>query len=246
MCGQDTPTTERSVDGWELGVCTGCDFLYVPRIRANTASEQVIDPDFVPVQRARHRQIHRLLQTLLPSGGTVVDVGAGFGALGRECLDAGHFSYVGFEPAASIVEFARTGGIDLREGLFERGSLDRPVDAVVLDNVIEHVADPMDLLELCRDALRPRGLLVVIVPNRHDLRRFIPAWRDANHWIPPEHINYFTAASLRRAFESLDMDHHPFGFRALGVRDYRYWPRAAAERLGVFPFGLNTYGIRRG
>ena len=244
ICGATAKSVERNIDGWDLATCDDCGFLHAPTIRANTASEQDFDPDYVPVQRARHHQIHRLLASQLSAGSTIVDVGAGFGALGRLCHERNRFSYVGFEPAQSIVEIAKRDGIDLRAELFDRESLDRPADAIVLDNVIEHVADPLDLLAVCRDSLRQGGVLVIIVPNRFDLRRFHPAWRDANHWIPPEHINYFTATSLRATLETLGMEHHPFGFRALGPTDWRYWPRAAAERVGRYPFGLNMYGVR--
>jgi hypothetical protein len=97
----------------------------------------------------------------------------------------------------------------------------------------------------CVAALRPGGVLVVIVPNRFDARQMIPSWRAANHWIPPEHINYFTPRSLRRTLEQLDLEVRSFGFSALERADWKYWPRATGERLGVFPWGLNVYGRLR-
>lgn len=158
---------------------------------------------------------------------------------------SGELAYVGFEPSATVAAVARNRGVDMRAELFESNSLAEPVGAVVLDNVIEHLVDPMGLLESCVHALRPEGILVVIVPNRHDIRQLIPRWRESNHWIPPEHINYFTPASLRRTLGQLNLEVHPFGFGALEFADWKYWPRALGEKVGLFPFGLNFYGRLR-
>jgi SAM-dependent methyltransferase len=245
LCRATAATTKRIVDGWTLAACDECGFVYSPTIRANTATELEFPDDYQPVWRARHRQIHRLLIGLLQPGETIVDVGAGFGELGLIVNESGRLSYIGFEPSVSVAEVARRRGVDMRAELFGPESLTEPVGAVVLDNVIEHLADPVGILTDCAGALRPGGILVVIVPNRYDARQLIPAWRDANQWIPPEHINYFTPRSLRRTLGQLNLEVRPFGFAALEAADLKYWPRAACERLGLFPFGLNFYGRLR-
>lgn len=244
LCHTLTATIRRTVGQWALSTCDACGFLYAPTIRGNTATETEVSDNYQPVWRARHRQIHRLLVGLLGPGETVIDVGAGFGELGLVTARAGQLAYVGYEPSRSVAEAARRRGVDLRVELFGPDSAPEPVGAVVLDNVIEHVADPVGLLSCCSAALRPGGVLVVIVPNRHDARQLVPRWRDARHWIPPEHINYFTARSLRRTLESLGLAVRPFGFAALGREDWKYWPRALGEHVGIFPFGLNVYGTR--
>jgi SAM-dependent methyltransferase len=244
ICGASAATVRRTVDTWDLATCDSCGFLYAPTIRVDTASEVDVPDDYEPVWRARHRQIHRLLSGLLDEGATIVDVGAGFGELGRVAAHAGRFTYVGYEPSKTVAASARRRGIDMRAEMFHAGSLPEPVGAVVLDNVIEHVADPVGLLTDCAAALKPGGVLAVIVPNRYDARQLVPRWRDANHWIPPEHVNYFTPSSLRRAMDGLGLAVKPFGFAALDKSDYKYWPRAAGEQVGIFPFGLNMYGQR--
>lgn len=245
LCDASQSTTRRTIDGWALATCDSCGFLHAPSIRSDTATELDLADDYVPVWRARHRQIHRLLEGLLDRDELIVDIGAGFGELGLVTNEVGRFVYQGYEPSHSVAAAARRRGVDMVSEFFAPSSIDEPAGAVVLDNVIEHVADPVGLLATAADSVRTGGAVVVIVPNRFDVRQAIPRWRDANHWIPPEHINYFTPSSLRRTLEALGLDVHPFGFAALGWRDVRYWPRALGERLGVFPFGLNVYGVRR-
>lgn len=245
ICGHVTAHPARRARGWTLSTCEACGFLYAPTVRANTAVEVVLPEGYEPVWRARHRQILRLLTPLLAENSLVVDIGAGFGELGRLIVRDGKFRYTGFEPSASTAAAARSRGVDLRAELFGPQSLEEPADAVVLDNVLEHLADPKALVRDAVEAIRPGGLLVVIVPNRWDVRQLHPRWRQANHWIPPDHINYFTAGSLKRLLTEAGLDSvRPFAFDALGVQDRRYWPRALLELIGVYPFGLNLYSRR--
>jgi SAM-dependent methyltransferase len=243
LCHATSVTERRRVDGWVLASCDTCGFLYAPTIRDDTATEVDLPDDYEPIWRARHRQIHRLLAGLLEPGETIVDVGAGFGELGLVTNETGRLHYVGFEPSETVASAAGRRGVEMRTEMFTRDRLSDQVGAVVLDNVAEHVADPVGLIEDCASVLRPGGVLVVIVPNRRDVRQVIPSWRRANHWIPPEHINYFTPGSIRRTMERAELDVQPFGFAALDRTEYKYWPRAALERVGLFPFGLNYYGI---
>jgi SAM-dependent methyltransferase len=240
VCGSTDRVEKRVVEGWELAACAGCGFLYAPRTRSNSATEVELEPDFEP-WRARHRQVERLLRRLVEPGDLVVDIGAGFGELGR-LLSGSDLRYVGFEPSISVSDASTMRGVTLRSEIFTPQSLEEPAGAVVLNNVIEHVIDPVGLLTDGANALRPGGVLVVIVPNRYDIRQALPSWRDSNHWIPPEHINYFSPASLRAMFARLGIESRPFGFKALTAHDWKYWPRAALEQVRVFPFGLNVYG----
>src|SRR5690606_19118293 len=82
-------------------------------------------------------------------------------------------------------------------------------DAVVLLNVLEHVPDPVNTVQLCRSLLNPDGILCVRVPND-----FTPLQQAAelqtkkqSWWVAaPDHINYFNFKSLRRLFEGLGFD----------------------------------------
>jgi len=87
---------------------------------------------------------------LLPTGSTIVDVGAGFGDLGLLAEADGSFRYIGFEPSVSVSRAARSRGVDLRPELFTAASLSGEADAIVL----EHLNDPIAVLREARAALR--------------------------------------------------------------------------------------------
>ncbi len=103
---------------------------------------------------------------------SVLDVGCGYGhtalELARRCGSA-----IGIEPSAALYEHAE--GLrreSARQNLeFRRQSVydldDRECyDLIVLDNVLEHLDDQPRALARMERALKPGGLLFIIVPNR--------------------------------------------------------------------------------
>lgn len=171
----------------------------------NSALEvQEADRDF----HDAHRQdivdtIERLAGCPL-AGQSVLDVGCGWGqamqyfaSKGAECS--------GFDPAPEAVDYVRALGLECVRAGMERMDVfgNRRFDVVTLTNVLEHLADPIAVMQEIRaKVLAPGGLLVIEVPNEfnafqiagqklHGLR----PW-----WVaPPAHLNYFSASTLANA-----------------------------------------------
>jgi SAM-dependent methyltransferase/predicted RNA-binding Zn-ribbon protein involved in translation (DUF1610 family) len=242
MCGTDRSTERHRVHGWAVCTCDDCGFLFCPVIPDTTAVESSPPADF-DFHRPRYQHAHRLLERSLEPDALVVEIGAGFGTFGQLVEAQGYFRYSGFEPSHAAADVASRRGVQLRRAFFRAEELSEPADAIVIDNVLEHVADPVGILREAARALKPDGLIVIVVPNRHDLRRAIPAWR-REFWIPPEHINYFRHGDLRRVLSQLGFRLRPFGFAALTRADWRYWPRAAAEASGLHVLGLSIVASR--
>lgn len=87
-------------------------------------------------------------------------------------------------------------------------------DIINLDNVLEHVADPRQLLSRLAKALKPTGMMMISVPNPWRLRKL---WRQTDlrslfhnpkfyslvH--PLEHINTFDYRSLTTLVALVDL-----------------------------------------
>ena len=119
------------------------------------------EPAAVP-ERARHRRSNgsAAASCRRPQARAVWSRSARAGAGSRRSsLGDQRYRYVGFEPSASRAAFCRARGFDVREELF-RGpdSVGMPADAIIIDNVLEHVEHPAALARVAVDALRPGGL----------------------------------------------------------------------------------------
>jgi len=257
MCGADQSVPKVAVDRgktrFAIERCSACGFVYVVNPLGTTFDHVQQAPVAVP-EKPRHRQIKRVcdhvLVRRLQAGAVrhVVEVGAGWGGLAQVISRDPAYRYTGFEPSAARAEYCRARGLDVREGLFDARLGVEGADAVVFDNVLEHVDDPRGLVRDAVASLRAGGVLIVIVPNRHDIRRHHPAWRKRHYWQPHCHINYFSRGDLERLFAAHGMNLRFFGFEAVGgLRDdVGLLPRVIADRLGVHVLGLNAYGIKPG
>ena len=75
-----------------------------------------------------------------------------------------------------------------------------------LSNVLEHVLDPIDLLNKFKLLLSQESLLRISVPNDYsDFQQFLLDKNyTSNTWLcPPEHLHYFTFESLSKLLESV-------------------------------------------
>jgi SAM-dependent methyltransferase len=101
----------------------------------------------------------------------VLDVGSGYGgtsmALAQQCA-----SVVALEPAAQLHESAveaagdRFDNLELVHGGIEELAREEAFDLVVLDNVYEHLPDQEAALAAVTRAMRPGGVLYLLVPNK--------------------------------------------------------------------------------
>lgn len=112
------------------------------------------------------------METLLPPGCKVVDVGCGAG-LAAESLARDGYDVLGIDAAGAAIEAARTHaegqGLKLAyraataDDLVAEGMR---VPAVISLEVIEHVADPMGFIQSLAALLEPGGVLAMSTLNR--------------------------------------------------------------------------------
>jgi 2-polyprenyl-3-methyl-5-hydroxy-6-metoxy-1,4-benzoquinol methylase len=130
-------------------------------------------------------------------GGQVLDVGCGSGRMMRRLAELGWEVHgIDFDPKA--VEVARNQGLDVRLGTLDEQSYDDgSFDAIVMNHVIEHVPDPLRLLESCKRVLKPGGKLVLATPNAWSWghQRYGRSWRGLE---PPRHLHIFTPQAIKR------------------------------------------------
>jgi 2-polyprenyl-3-methyl-5-hydroxy-6-metoxy-1,4-benzoquinol methylase len=73
-------------------------------------------------------------------------------------------------------------------------------DVVWLQNVLEHVIDPLGLLESLQALVPPDGMIVITVPNDCSITQALALGKghiDTEFWVcPPDHLSYFDSDSL--------------------------------------------------
>ncbi|MBN1346105.1 MAG: class I SAM-dependent methyltransferase [Phycisphaerae bacterium] len=126
----------------------------------------------------------------------ILDAGCAFGDLLVELKRLGYGNVQGLDFNARVVEAARGHGLDVVQGeLTSAGFEDESLDMIVMTNFIEHVHDPVGVLEHCRRLLRPGGVIVGETPN-------VDSWdyalfrRDWGGYHTPRHLYLFSDDNL--------------------------------------------------
>jgi len=132
--------------------------------------------------------------------GALLDVGCGAGAYLLEMRDLGWRVY-GVEPSEEAAAHLRSLGIPVHCGTLEEADLpSQSFDVVRFSHVLEHVPSPIDTLNEAAKILRPKGVLMLTVPNWASLtaRWFQRHWY---HLDAPRHLFWFTPETLQAHLE---------------------------------------------
>lgn len=216
------------VNGFDIVACEACGFRHVLPLPSQkemkAAYEEAYYRDEKPTYVARARDdaewsqlawddrlslFEDLLRHDRADRLSVLDIGCGPGWFLKAAADRG-WKAQGIEPSRQAAEHARSIGLTIENAMFDASSaqkLDR-ADVVHLNNMLEHVADPIALLRLAIDRAWPDGLICVGVPNDYnDLQNAARAGGTQPWWIaPPHHLNYFDFASLEALLKRLGLD----------------------------------------
>lgn len=153
----------------------------------------------------RYAVLKHHLSRVCESRRRLLDVGCGEGYTLAFFREQG-WSVKGFDFSSAGVESKNPGCIDaLVMGdiftlLKAEISASEPYDVVWLQNVLEHVLDPLDLLKSLRTLVSPGGLAVVTVPNDCSITQRAALTHqhiDSAFWVlAPDHLTYFDHDSL--------------------------------------------------
>jgi 2-polyprenyl-6-hydroxyphenyl methylase/3-demethylubiquinone-9 3-methyltransferase len=175
-----------------------------------------------------HRYIlPSLLRNLREAGAAkVLDLGCGNGALTHALAEEG-FDLTGTDSSETGLAIARQNHPDVD---FLQGDVNSSLpdvllgqfDSVIAVEVVEHLLLPRSLFQRAREALRPRGTLIVTTPYHGYFKNLALAMCNGfdAHWHPLRdygHVKFFSPSTLARLFQE-----QSFALRAV-------------ERLGRIP-----------
>lgn len=176
-CGASLVTTELRLPEGPLRRCTNCGQLLSAASESrywetmasfNASGFNQPAPHETERRRKvagrRFKSITRLLGKK-PADSRLVDVGCSRGQFVDFAAQAG-FAAEGVEPAKHIAATARESGLNVHTGLLEDQHYpDAVFDVATLFEVVEHLREPLPLLQECRRILKPGGVLVISTGN---------------------------------------------------------------------------------
>ncbi len=263
LCGGAESEPEREIRGFRLVRCQTCQMVYVnPQPGAdaltdgynlNPALTELIGgpPDKVAFYETwfgprDRQQWSAVLQELARhvGKGRLLEYGCGPALVGQMAAEEG-WQVDAIDLGEWIMQLQPKRSFPLHVGMLrDQGWPDEHYDAIYAQDVLEHLARPLDELRELRRILRPGGMLYVHVPNYASLTIRTGVSRFAYNE-PLGHLNYFTPKTLktmlkRAGFDEvwLHSDHLEYGdFVRRGAFDY------AAFEAGIAQSGRREGGL---
>ena len=121
-----------------------------------------------------------------------------------------NWDVIGFEPSMMSYEYSKNLDINVINGNFnvEEAKKHGKYDVVFMRNVIEHISQPITMIEDIKTILKPNGLLFIVSPNDYNPLQDILKNKLGfdSYWIAKEHINYFNFESMKDLLQKLDLN----------------------------------------
>lgn len=203
-----------TVDFFPIMECSSCAFLYAGLLPSQDLLTYVYDKviDGAMARRSnldlgslafRMNYLSTFISLLTDSEKEIriLDFGCGFGPTLHLLNGISNLNSIGYETSAVRLQELTEARLQATGDLSEVSRL-APFSGIILDNVLEHLPEPLEMLRSIRNLCGPATVLYVGVPDsnkRHMRRQQLAVLRggvatmDINPW---EHLNYFDLKHL--------------------------------------------------
>ena len=215
-CGSLTQRSRFTGARFALMLCPGCGTYRIsPPPVADDEQAGRFYSDYYAVEHAdgadprRFWKVVERTPSLNEVGESVADIGCGEGTLCSQLHSKGWKSVIGLDLSRTRIERAtsRHSGIAFHAATISNSSIPpASLDLAIMDNVIEHLLEPLQALADLRERIRPGGRVVLITPNMESGHFRLLGMRWTPELAPHAHVFLFTHAALSRLVERSGFD----------------------------------------
>jgi 2-polyprenyl-3-methyl-5-hydroxy-6-metoxy-1,4-benzoquinol methylase len=176
--------------------CNSCGFMQCHKLN-NVLNYYVDmkDKSYIETSEQRSLQMQKIIESFnkVKKRGKLLDVGAGSGLLVAKANSAGYVAE-GIEPSVWLYESAIENNLKMYLGTLPHKKIKNKYDVVCLIDVIEHVNNPVGMLNEVNNILDNNGIGVLITPDVGSVMARILKWKWWHFRIA--HIGYFNKKTI--------------------------------------------------
>ncbi len=230
------PVMEK--DYLKIVKCDGCALVYVnPIFNEEHYKDAYSSTDYQNIVRNIGEQSHEyrlerfgrervgiLSEHIQKSDSQInfLDIGCSTGFV-VEAAKEHKWRAIGIDLNPSAIEFGKSRGLDLYNcALEDFDPKGVKFDAIALFDVLEHLANPSEILKQVITLLKDDGLVFIYVPNWDSASRMFMG-KDAHFIWPTHHLNYFTPQTLVEFITSFNLETEYLVTEGLDLVDYIWY-----------------------
>ena len=212
-----------SADVWRCKRCRRCDVVYLDPRPDDRELAGIYPPSYYAYTGHEERQqavlqgkslVNRLrvgsyLKQIRGLRGRILDIGCGEGEILGFCeaLGVARERLVGIDFKDEAIQAMRARGYEAVQTSLEAYRVPAGAFALIIMNqIIEHVANPREVIRAYAAGLEPGGVLFLETPNTRSLDFHLFGKRSWGGYDFPRHWVLFNIRSIRRLFDGTDLE----------------------------------------
>lgn len=213
----DGPVVD-TVDQIQIIDCESCGFKHVSPLPTEEALNPLYKKEYYDKEKPQYindseediewwqityrEYFHLFEKYLTKESAKVLEVGSGPG-LFLKCGKENGWDVTGIEPSKQAYDYSLQFGAPVINDFFSKESVEKlgTFDIIFMDTLLEHVPDPIAIIQLAKSILNKGGLLCIISPNDYNpLQKILREHQNYSPWwvVPHHHLNYFDFQSVQK------------------------------------------------
>jgi len=203
LCKSDFYKFMFKKDNFSIVRCKKCSLIYVnPRLTQKSLVESYNKNKISPVpyykenyeeDKATFEKRIRIIQKYKKSG-KLLDIGCSIGTFLEVAKEYGYDCY-GIDLNKQAIAAAKQKGLNVRVANIENNKINSKFDIIVMNDLIEHVTDPVKTMQIANKLLKKSGIIFLVTPNGGSIMAKITG-KDWVHYKPNEHLSYFSPKTI--------------------------------------------------
>ena len=204
-------TRESAQYSSDILQCQSCRHLFIHPVPLVNLQERTMDAiedatffgnrlfEYLHEKLVINREIHAVQKFITAPSPSLLDIGCVTGWT-TSLFEKKGFRAVGLEPSAVRAQFGKEKyGIEIYQCPIETFAPKEKFDLVIMRHLLEHVENPLSVLERVRTFLNDNGVLLIIIPNINSIGRYV--FQENWQWILPWHLHFYAPRTLTALLE---------------------------------------------